>query len=378
MSDSTKIDLSCYEDIIGLSRTACNCVQYADNPGVNSLSDLYLDETEGIELKKLHSLENCEKGGLWEIMYNARENAIKTVIYDTNAKLLTLNKLKRQPFKGVIGRAGWKKDVILNKTYAGNRYFMADIVGGYWRITQINTVFSNTGTIHLDIYNNLNEVCGSFDLLTQANALKVNSIPTLDLPMHSPYVDNLIYYFVYTSDANNLPKQLDFSCGCDSSTKWVYDCTNPQFISQTTKAGGWLQFTMAANWQGDILEFSDVDCVGVCNCNNGLLINCEFGCKVNEVVCQDTLDFENNPLAGAIALAVQFKAAEYLSKQLLSSTNINRYTMLDGEMLASFINNYIKKYNSYIDYIIANVNIRMTDCLECKDIIQMTKQGIFA
>ena len=52
--------------------------------------------------------------------------------------------------------------------------------------------------------------------------------------------------------------------------------------------------------------------------------------------------------------------------------------MLDGEMLASFINNYIKKYNSYIDYIIANVNIRMTDCLECKDIIQMTKQGIFA
>ena len=51
MSDTTKIDLSCYEDIIGLSRTACNCVQYADNPGVNSLSDLYLDETEGKRYK---------------------------------------------------------------------------------------------------------------------------------------------------------------------------------------------------------------------------------------------------------------------------------------------------------------------------------------
>jgi|GEM_PF-1581536 len=379
MSDISQIDLKCYEDVIGLSRTACDCPQYKDNPGDNSLSDLYLDETEGIELKQLYSLENCEKGGLWDIMYAARENAIKTFIYDTNARLLRINRLKRQPFSGIIGRATWKKTAQLTKKYAGNRYFMANIVGGYWKITEINTIFSSTGTINLEIYNNINELCGSYDIDTEANKIKVNKIPNLELPLHSDYVDNLIYYFVYKVDGGNLPKLLDFDCGCNAMSRWYYDCSSPKFISQAGKGNnGWRQFAMAGNWEGDDLDFSDEDCLGICNCNNGLLINSEFGCKVNEVVCQDVLNFANNPLAGAIALAIQYKAAEYLAKQILSSTNINRYTMMNGELLAGFINTYIEKYNNYIDYIIENVDIKMTDCLECKDVIQMMRMGIFA
>jgi hypothetical protein len=55
------ISLACYEDIIGLSRTTCPCLDVNTFDG--SKSDLYLDELQGLNLKSLSGLENCEDHG---------------------------------------------------------------------------------------------------------------------------------------------------------------------------------------------------------------------------------------------------------------------------------------------------------------------------
>ncbi|RKX64672.1 MAG: hypothetical protein DRP42_05980, partial [Tenericutes bacterium] len=188
-------DVSCFENIIGLSRTPCNDYTGLSADYTTSDSGLYLDEL--IPLSKWETVLNCKVGELvFPFMEKARDSAIIDFRIDATAILAAQAKLRRRPFKGQVGKV--KRDSTLSLT-VGNWYGVVlkcdDIVGGEVAVSNIGTLFDTTGAISLRIYNNLNELITTVALNTVADALELNTV-SVTLPMHSDYVENLEYYFI--------------------------------------------------------------------------------------------------------------------------------------------------------------------------------------
>jgi hypothetical protein len=201
----------CYEYIVGLSRTNCICYTIPAD-AETSLSGLYIDELES--LGAILSSVNCENNGdVFEQIERARQIAVTTFQADTNALIMQGFKLRRQNYKGSIGRAVAKQALIQSVgEYYGTRMYCANVKSGVLHITSIGTLFTQTGTIDLLIYNNLGDLITTLTLNTEANKHKQN-IVDLELPLHSPYIENLEYYFIYLA-AGNSARNNDLKCNC--------------------------------------------------------------------------------------------------------------------------------------------------------------------
>ena len=110
----------------------------------------------------------------------------------------------------------------------------------------------------------------------------------------------------------------------------------------------------------------------------GLTFDVELGCKISEVLCMESLDYEGNTLAQSMAIAIQKKSVALFIDKILSSPNLNRQVMLDHEDLLRRKTEYETDYGSAVNYISENVDITVNDCLECRDLIGMVKGKILA
>ena len=369
------VDISCWDNIIGLSRTECTC--YDPVPTTLSNSGLYLDEL--VELRSIDGLINCETGSdIWELMDKARENATRVFQADVNREMLNYFQLRREPFYGNIGRVKYTKTkTVTTGDYYGVRFFCADIVSGVLKIKKIGTLFDTTGTVTLWIYNNFNELLHTLTLNTTANTHNNNDITDIELPLHNGLVDNIEYFFVYQVGAIK-PKDNDIKCSCGGMNA-TFNTKKPYFYqTHSNRQYYWTKYVMAGAYHStSIADFSDVNC---CTGNemNGLTFELEFKCKVNEVLCVDYFDFEANPLAVSTALAIQYKAGEILLNSILVSPNLNRNVLVNRDAIAEQIDVIREKYNENLKYISANVNIGSNDCFECKDIQKIIKSGIMS
>lgn len=373
------ISLSCFEDIIGLSRTTCEC--YEENNYTESKSDLYLDELQGLELRSVKELENCEDSdNIFTIMDRARDNAILHVINDITGELTKKHRVKRQPYIGGIGRKKFTMNLTSTNTYMGVRWYCADIVSGNLKIKKITTAFNKTGVITLYIYNNMNELLHTIQLQTEADKFKENILATeINLPCHDNYTDNLEYFFVYAYDSTMLPKNVDIDCGVGcSGFAYTFDTCKPYFWTQTNKKKGWANYVMVGGWSGDNLTTFDDNTTTAGGYLNGLLFDVEFGCKLQEVICKDSLDFDSNVMAITLAFMVQHKAGEMLLTDLMMTNKLSREAMINVESANGLVGYYQTKYKEYLNVIMKQIDVKATDCFECVDFLQMTKRGILA
>lgn len=367
--------ISCWDNIIGLTRTECAC--YSNIPSAISNSGLYLDEL--IQLRSIRDLVNCEENNdIWDKMNRARENAIRIFIADVNADMLNYYKLKRQPFYGAIGRV--KATGNLNLTagyYAGCRVYCADIVSGIFNVKKIGTLFANTGTITLWIYNNLGELLNTLTLNTTANTHNINDVADIELPMHDSYIDNLEYYFIYQVGAN-APKNNDIKCSC-GRFRANFDTNRPYwYLTHSDRQYYWTYYAMAGGfYQSSIADLTDVTST-TNNYMYGLTLECEFKCKVQETLCKDYFDFDANPLAISTAIAIRYKAGELLINDILTTPNINRNVLINREHLLMMKEEIISNYRQNIKYIAGNINIHTNDCFACKDVVKLSTMGIFS
>jgi hypothetical protein len=370
-------DISCWDNIIGLSRTECDCY---DAITAISNSGLYLDEL--IQLRSVNELLNCEEGSdLWDKMDKARENAIRLFIGELNLELLKHFKLKREPFYGNIGRIkATGTAAVTNGYYYGIRVYCCDVVGGVFKIKKIGTLFNKTGAVTVFVYNNMNELLGTYSLNTVANVHTVNDIVDLELPMHDGIIDNLEYYIIYqyTTAGAYVPLNNEIKCAC-GKFRAVFDTSKPYwFGTQSDKQYYWTHYAMAGGFlKSDIVDLSDLSST-TSNFTYGLTLECEFKCKIQQTLCEDYFDFEANPLAIATAIAIRYKAGELLINDILTTPNINRNVMINREHLLAMKDEIMGKYRENLNYIAQNINVRSTDCYECRDIIDMTTKGIFA
>jgi len=367
----------CYQYIVGLSRTTCECY----TPPIDadeSLSGLYIDELES--LSAINSSINCENGAeVFGQIEKARQIAITTFQGETNALLMRNFRLRRQNFYGVIGRAVAKN--IMTQTigeYYGVRKFCANVKSGVMLIKNIGAMFSQTGVVSLQIWNNLGDLITTVNLTTLANKHQKNTVD-IELPLHSPYIENLEYYFIYQATANQALNN-DIKCNC-GGFKPTFDTGKP-YVYQTQQDRNymWSNWLMAGSFHSNTLPTFGTDTLSCCGSNqlNGLTFEVELKCKIGEVLCYESLDFETNNLAVAMAMAIQHKAASILGSWIVNSGNLNRFTMINTEQLIEDIKKWDKIYIDMITFISEEVDVTTNDCLACKDVWEMAKRGILA
>lgn len=365
-------EVNCFDYIIGLSRTECEC--YPEVDSTTSQSGLYLDEY--IPLSRFSSLLNCEIGDdLWVMLDRLRDQAIRTFISDANAMMLKYFKQRREPFTGGIGRAKRKKviDGLTIGRYYGMRMYCADIVGGLCVINKIGGIFDQDANVIVTIYNNLNEEIDTITIPAEANKHILVDVD-LELPMHSNYIENLEYYFLYQY-AGVKPYDNDIKCNCGSWRPY-FNTISPYFGGKSEAAYAWNKYAMVGGYSGD-LDLMNAQ-VSAPNRLYGLTLDVTFKCNTSEVLCKDFLDFDTNPLANAMAFAIIYKGCELAHMRFINSTNLNREVLINGETDKDDAKLYSRKYVELMQYIIQNINYKVNDCFDCKDFISITKSGILA
>jgi len=367
MSEITPIN-PCFEDIIGLSRIDCGC--FEDNLYMTSNSTLYLDEAEGLNLRTIDSIKNCDNANdLWLLMDTARNNGISRFISDTNIALIQKYAPQRSNYKGTVGEQTYKVNRGLTTAYAGVRMRTANVVGGFMKITNIKTIFSGTDIIQLFVYNNLNELLHTINLNTTSNSVTTNQ-QSITLPMWDKRTQELEYIFIYAYDSLNQPKDNQLSCNCGGVT-YPFNCQYPYFHSPSNKMKGWSKWIMPGNIETDTLDFSDLSCTSG-NYMNGLTFDISFWCDLSRQFCFDEADLNDRQFI-SVAYAILHISAYYLCTQILTSPNISRYTMINHEQLNALRQLHEAKYKELITYLVETTDITNTDCLTCKNNIRIGK-----
>ena len=370
----SEITNTCFDNIIGISRTDCECFDFTDDDKFSD-SGLYLFELDPLNATWVKGREDCERGEVAEIARNAREQAVISLKNDLLNEMLQYNELKRSPYKGSIGKFNYTGNRNLTDTYAEMVFFCADVIGGLLKIKDIKTVFNNTTSFVIWVYNNLGELVGTYPVDSLANQLHSNPVDIV-LPMHSEYVDNLVYHFVYSSSGMT-PKNISLqSCGTWNTREPYCNRGCSTFVGCDK---GWESWLMVSGFQRDDLDFVDCNTPFIGSFfTNGLILDIELSCKCEDVICTDAFDFTGNTLAMNVAIAVRYKAAVNLILSMLGDTEISRLTVMNKETLANFMNLYEKEYNKLILSMAKNIDIGLNDCYQCRDFYGMTKSGIFS
>lgn len=369
-------NLECYENIVGISAGACACYP-TPPPGYNdSVSGLFLTQLKPFD--KL-GLSSCSSSDVWDYLKETLEEATKIFIGETNALLLKAYKLQRQPFKGLVGEGRAKYLLNSNKSYAGARFCVRPVRSGVLKINKINTLFEAAGNITLFVYNSLNELLATEVLTTSAGTITENVLATpLELPLSVSGLDMVEYFFIYAYDQFNRPKKNEIACGC-GHFKPGYDLKNPHFYRAPEGANSWAKYAMLGAFETDsLISFDYPENTVNSSYLNGLQFDLEFYCKAAETICKDSFNFDSNPLAISVALAIRYKAAELLAQAILNDNTLDFFAVMKSETLAEERAIFESKYDELTGYIIANTNIELNDCFCNKSIFEITSAGIFS
>lgn len=378
-------DISCYAGAIGLARTACPCADAAPVGFNDSQSGLYVADLG--PLSDLEGYGDCGTGSVWDALDNARDRAIRTFIADTDSMLAGMHKQKRSKWVGGIGRAENNGPVAGSELHAGIRIACAPVRGGYMKVTKIGGYFDAGGDLDVMVYDRHNVLRASVTIAVNANAHTVVTLPDdeiIELPLFDDFLNEAQYFFVYTrADAPGTAADNRISCNCGGSFSGSFNCSSPYYnnlrhVPRYGMAYGFADWVMAGGWTGDTLaDFGSVSPTAQNKCY-GLTLYAEIGCNINQVLCGGALNFSGNPLAMSIAHAIQYKAAEYMALDVLSSSRLSRSQLINREVLVQNQATWRGKYNEHVNYIVSNADLSANDCLECRSVATMAVQGVFA
>lgn len=368
----------CYDGIIGLSNEDCDCTATDRPVDYNqSQSGLFLSSLTNISA--LIRAGKCNES-MWDLISNSLEVAKHTLVAESNALLIKKHTLKRKPIPGIIvGQIKKKNNASLSKNYALIRINCCPVRGGLMTINSINTVFNATGAFTVSLYNNVDGFIQDIPVNSTAGKNTKNAI-TIPLPTYSKYVDTLEYYLVYQVDENNLPRDTKIDCGCGGTT-FNFTTKNPYYIyGNRYRNAPWSQYVMIGGLQINSLTELDYldDTESATNNMYGINLDLSFTCKVDEVLCDESLDFIGNPLAMSLSFALLYLTASIIAREVQRSPNLNRETMINIEQWEEDELEWKEKYMEHITYIVDNIDQTGNDCLACKNLLEITRQGLFA
>jgi hypothetical protein len=272
------------------------------------------------------------------------------------------------PFKGSIGTWKYTGSLTPQQNYTGIRLMAADVDSGVIRIKNIRTSFDeDLAPFEIYIYDNNNNLVETVLVFAEKDKLTSN-IVDIELPLHYDYLDNVKYYFMYDSTGKH-PKNIGSGC--------IWDVLKPCF---TKYKKGWESWVMVSGYsKDDLTDFTDHQTYSGDICTlNGIILDVEIICKMEEVICEDGFDFVSNPLAMSIAYATRFKAGINVIESMLGDSEFNRLLMANRESLINFRSLFIENYQKKIAYIAENIDVSNSDCFTCLDNWGFKKQTIYS
>lgn len=343
--------MACLDNVIKLSRTECECFDPATGANEGQ-SEVYLDELEGINLKLLSGAENCEQGEIWDIMVKARENATLALKADLLGCMQSRTMPKKPNYSGIVGSVINNASLSLTTSKAGILVKPYPTVGGTMTIRRIGLIMNASVAIQIQVFDNdeyQDTPIAQYTINSVANSITYGTLTEpLVLPLWSKNVNCLEYYFVYTISGFQ-PRNNGITCvPCSGgATRVVSD--------------NWMSIK---GIKGDGTDYASFVTTGELN---GLVLDADLSCEGSRVICSDEypLDFTaGNGLQ--IAYAIRYKAGAILMDSILSSDEINRYTMMDREALYGKRAHYQKMYHDFIAYLCENTQYINNDCWICK------------
>lgn len=342
-------------------------------------SGLYLDKVDGLNLDIMKAVNDCSNGSLWDLMDQARTEAILAFRTDFFAALSAQTRPSVSYFQGLIGQPDFQRTLNYVNAMLGDRFYGNGMRGGIMTIKRIGLAFEKDSTFNLGIYNQYSDTeLYIIPVDSKANKMHWNTLAVpIELPMADADAPYYIYDFLYAWDPANNPKDNRVNCGCGGAARYmahapVFDVTKDE----------WSTWVMATGIKGNYIQ--DRKTWDMTDTVNGIILDVSFKCDTSQLICQgDALDFVGNPIAMTTATALRFKAAEWICGRILSDPNPNRYTMSGREQLATNAQAYLTEYNSRIAWLANEVTKddylrRYVDCLACQPALGFRKTGILS
>lgn len=359
--------MECLENIIGLSRTVCECIE--DESQYNeSLSGLYADELEGLNILTIDKARDCGTGSLWELMDQARTNATTDYITDVMASLTANQNIAMRTFTGQIGKKRWgNTPKTTNSSLSGITLIPYLARKGTVTLSKLYLAMQTAGTYTCYIYsseqNNDEEALYTFDVVCNGTAWGESESLAIELPMSTEDGEQIYYYVVAENNGSRILNNSLACCGFAPNCKVFGKENKPERI--------WYNYMKVGGVVANDLE-GLAACKPVDNSMNGMRIDVTIACDAKDVLC-DNMDFSGGGIAPVQAKAIQYKTGWYIITRILSSTTINRYTMMDREEMFAKKAAYQMEYEKRIGYLGVNMNMTLNGCWSCNQRMSMAR-----
>lgn len=356
--------MECFNNIIGLTRTECECFEDAFNEDAKiSDSGLYLDEaSERFSINAFNAIAGCD-GDLQDILDKSRNDGITEFIYRLSQEIGSIYRPKIPSYQGKVGDNKFNSDLTIASGHGINALMieMKDFNGASVTVNAITPYFNfSVVNLEIDVYkakkkeNALEDVelITTLDLTSTSGTHSKISIPNISLETGR----NVVYLFTYTlSNPSNLPKNNSNRCGCGATEANLHKFLHPYALF------------------GD--DVYSLDPTKKKPYINGLLLHINAQCSIEDMVCEN---YSTNPLVRiSIAHAIWYLAGSKLITRLLKSDKINRYTMMDREAMQHDAWGLQKKAETSLKWLATNMKVS-TDCFICDSNGGLVrKSGIF-
>lgn len=350
--------MNCLQDIIGLSRTTCSCFDDESNYNLSE-SGYYLDELEGMNILTLDKSTDCSTGSIWEMLEKAKTLAINDFQTDMVAALSQSYKASMKTFNGMIGKTNWSETRKVSYALSGLTLIPLRAQKGILKVNSVfiamNEVGSYNGKIYSSEQNEGDNPLHTFTAVIPIAQKWTEVVIGEQLPMSSSDGGDIAYFIVIENNGVKVMNNALACCGFKPNCR--------VFGKEYRTDRLWYNYVKVGGVQGN--DFDNLNsCKPMENYMNGMRLDVTISCDSKDAIC-DNLDFTGGGNAAVIAKALQYKAGYHLAYQILSSTTINRYTMMDREELFAKRNMYQKEYEARIKYLSTNLNVAENGCWTC-------------
>lgn len=334
----------CLNTLIGLSSRQCDCPSGDVPSGVNdSDSGYFLTDTEyGFPLlDAIWANAECGEGSIWEVLDNARNEAIRDFKSDL-LQSINASRVSKQPhWKGLIGKTDGS--FIFANQFTGvqlrprNRSRDAAFV-----ITAVHIGLETAGTYNIHIRSNDYEFTPVTEQATTPGGVwhRHELAESVRLPFYVLHEESLRYSIELENNGSKVRSNKALCCGMTPVWQQYFDW------------GGLNESTVNNEENYCRAYFGGVAVEGYFDCNK-----LDWICALDEL---NGLDFKD-----LIARCLQFKGAIKLMSRVLESGRVNYWTILAPEAVAEKRKMLQDRYTEYMKWLVMNMPATVSGCWGC-------------
>ncbi|WP_179022052.1 hypothetical protein [Winogradskyella forsetii] len=325
----------CFEGLIGLSQSDCECYE-VDAALKESSLGLFVDDLEGIDMQLIKNALPC--GDEFETNFNKLYNSAVN-FYESDLQV-AISENYRQRYSPYIGRIGEHKyDKPLNaSTLMGLKLDTNNVDSASIVVSSASLFFDSPGTINLMVYKNETKLDTEYPIDVIEGTTSFSFPSPLNLPISENGLKN-DYYFVFTSDGPR-PMNNKNSCSCQGVESVRGKFLKPKGVSGTNY---------------NTLSIDN-------NYANGISLNATMSCSIDSMLCDFMVDQLFHRRTG---IALWYKMGVLMIEKLFASREINFDTMSDREYLYGRKNKFAKEYKNLILWLSENTMINNSNCFVC-------------